>query len=462
MKTKNINLIVIFVLVIIALVWQIFLLRKYVNFGYYDWDLALYAQAMWRMMHGSLETSLFGMNFLGNHAEYISFLVLPLYFFFPHPLTLVYLNIGAFIISAYILYLVFQKYLSPWLSAILCLLYVFYPPNLYMLAYEFHFESLALPFIAGMFLYYIEHRFIPFMIFGLLACLCKENIPSIMVMFGLFSLFRRGINRCQWGVIPIVTGFLYFCCVMFIIIPFIRHELPTTGNIYVSMFQPKLLLSFSALNIEYLKELFTPLVFIPFIGGWPLLLSTPIFAQNMLSSMFTMHTIYFHYAATIAPFIFVATAIGLHLLKKILRPSFFVFIIVLMVFASSLVFTQHSKALNDKLYQVRYPKNDIENKMILAIPTEASVVASFKYLSHLSNRNEVYAFYNVWLGRNLFTGNSFVLPKTVRYAMVDLEDPWLRDGYRVDPVGVQRRVQAFLDDGWRVLSRSEGLLLLHR
>ena len=53
--------------------WLGLLAWKYYSFGYYDWDLAMYAQVMGNLKHGSLYSSLMGMNFLGNHAEYISF-----------------------------------------------------------------------------------------------------------------------------------------------------------------------------------------------------------------------------------------------------------------------------------------------------------------------------------------------------------------------------------------------------
>ena len=51
-----------------------------VNNGHFDdIDLAIFAQACSRLMHGSLFSSIRGMNVLGDHSSLVLFLVTPLY-----------------------------------------------------------------------------------------------------------------------------------------------------------------------------------------------------------------------------------------------------------------------------------------------------------------------------------------------------------------------------------------------
>ncbi|MBF0593927.1 MAG: DUF2079 domain-containing protein [Candidatus Omnitrophica bacterium] len=462
------------------LLWAYLLTVKFVNYGYYDWDLSLYSQAMWRMIHGSLDVSLFGMNFFGNHAEYISFLVAPFYFLMPHPLTLVYINVIAFFIAAYVFYFIFKRFLSPWTAVVFCCLYVMYPPNLFMLVYEFHFESLALPFIAGMFLFLLEKRFIAFMICGVLACLCKENIPSILVMFGLASFFRKGVDRRIWGMIPVITGLAYFILVMFVVIPYIRRDLPHSGNIYLGMFsrlgtEPgEIMISLltkpwlvwqilvSNGNLFFLNELFSSVSFISFLCPWPLFIGMPILLQSLFSSAPQFHTIFFHYTATLAPFIFVSAAAGAGVLMKFLRQRSFHFIMVILLFSAVGFVCKYQVPLISRFHFQRDVHDDLYDSMVQRVPPGASVVASFKFLNHLSNRDGLYAFYNVWLGKNLLTGRTYVLPDTVQYALVDLADPWLAADYRLDPENVDKRVQAFMADGWQVRSRSQDTYLMQR
>ncbi|MBF0505061.1 MAG: DUF2079 domain-containing protein [Candidatus Omnitrophica bacterium] len=462
------------------LVWSWVLTIKFNNFGYYDWDLSLYSQSMWQIIHGSVFVSLFGMNFLGNHAEYISFLIAPVYYFFPHPLTLVYLNLFAFFVSAFVLYRIFKLFLSPLASVLLCFVYIFYPSNIFMLVYEFHFESIALPFISGMFFFYITKRFAPFIICGILACICKENIPSFLTMFGVASFFRTGVNKKLWCGVPLTLGLLYFLSVMFIVMPFIRRDMPHPGNIYWGLFQglgsspQEILLSFftkpllvikilfSQQNIQYLFNLLSPLCFASVLMPWPLLVGGPVFLQNMFSCVPMQHTVYFHYAATLGPSVFVAAAMGMAHIKKHLRQITFRMILLLILTLSLVNFIHYRPALLPRLSMVRYQQANVRQEMVNAVPPGAPVVASFDLLSHLTSRSELYAFYNVWLGRNLFIPSTFNIPSSVKYAVVDLSDPWLKDAYRNDPQGVDQRVKAFLSDGWKSLKQSHGLFLLHR
>ncbi|MBF0595534.1 MAG: hypothetical protein HQL22_11300, partial [Candidatus Omnitrophica bacterium] len=115
-----------------------------------------------------------------------------------------------------------------------------------------------------------------------------------------------------------------------------------------------------------------------------------------------------------------------------------------------------------RLHQVRDSQDDMREALVRRIPFNESVIASFDFLSHLSNRDGVYAFYNIWLGKNLLTKGPYYFPRTVKYALIDLEDPWLKTAYADDPKGVGERVDKFLQDGWIISSRSRGILLLHR
>jgi len=111
---------------------------------------------------------------------------------------------------------------------------------------------------------------------------------------------------------------------------------------------------------------------------------------------------------------------------------------------------------------MRDRQDDIREKMVRDVPDGAPVVASFDFLSHLANRRELYAFYNVWLGKNLFTGKTFFLPDTVRYALIDFSDPWLKNAYQNTPQEVDKNIRSFLNKKWKVLNQSGGIQLLYR
>ena len=105
---------------LLTLCWTALLTVKFNFFGYYDWDLALAAQTLWNLTHGSTHVSLYGMNFLGNHAEYAAFLLAPLYKIFPSPLLLIYLKVISFFSAAFVLFLLARRVFSlSWYAYIL-------------------------------------------------------------------------------------------------------------------------------------------------------------------------------------------------------------------------------------------------------------------------------------------------------------------------------------------------------
>src|ERR1700686_1111558 len=65
---------------------------KFHFFLYDDFDLAIHDQIFWNILHGRIFNSILGVDFLGNHAHFISFLTAPFYALFPHPLSLLFLE----------------------------------------------------------------------------------------------------------------------------------------------------------------------------------------------------------------------------------------------------------------------------------------------------------------------------------------------------------------------------------
>jgi len=124
--------------------WADLLTNKFYSLGYYDWDFDLAAQTMWNLCHGSTRVSLYGTNFLANHSEYFAFLLVPVYSFFQHPLTLIHLNLLSFFGGAFVFYRIAQKNIGSWMAICFMTLFIIHPANIFMLLYEFHFESLAI------------------------------------------------------------------------------------------------------------------------------------------------------------------------------------------------------------------------------------------------------------------------------------------------------------------------------
>src|SRR6185295_17342268 len=83
-----------------ALTFSWVCVTKYRFYLYRDFDLAIFTQATHGLLHGSLVSSIRGMNWLGDHSSLVLFLVLPIYAIAQHTATLLVLQSVALALGA--------------------------------------------------------------------------------------------------------------------------------------------------------------------------------------------------------------------------------------------------------------------------------------------------------------------------------------------------------------------------
>ena len=462
------------------LFWCGVLTFKYCSFGFYDWDFALYSQAMWSLCHGTTTASLFGTSFLADHAHFIAFLITPLYFIFRHPLTLIYLEVFSLYMGAYILYQLAQRLTTPMTALGLLIIYIFHPANIFMLLFEFHFESLCLGLI--FLLFYLQYlgRYTAFIVTALVLMLVKENMALIVLMMGAYGLIFKPGGRIKWGLLPMCLGLVFFMLNMFVIMPLVRQHLTlhqsaywglfswlghTPGEILKNLFLHPLSIARQLATLEnfnFVKGTLGGFIFGTLCSPFVLLIATPIFLQNLLSGSPMQHTLFFHYAATLVPFCAVSAVYGFAFLKKICLSWFYHALLILSLLWTAQGFMDNLPSMQRSLSFCDSKKATIREFLIRKIPPDAGVVASIIFLSHLSQRKDVYALYNVWMNTNYFTGeHPFHLPPTVHYALVDFYEPYLM--FNADHQKYQSRINKFLKTGdWRLKYNQSGMALYER
>ncbi len=461
--------------------WFSLLNYKYNHFGYYDWDLALYNQAIWQLSQGSFYSHLWGMNFLANHAEYITFLLVPIYKIFSHPMTLVCFKVLSSVFGGYILYLIARKSFSFLTSIIFMLLYFLYPPNVFGLLYEFHFESLSLILIFLLLYFFQNEQFKSFIVVAILTALIKENMPPIIVMFGIYGLLIRSKyeEKIKWGVAPIVIGLTVFITAIFFITPYLRKDFPT-NNQYLGLysqlgtspieiaktfiFNPIKILSmmFDSRNIFYLKELFAPLMFLPLLSPLIVLLSLPLFLQHLLSGAAQEHTIYFHYATTFSPFLFVAMIETLRTFQLRMKKHIITFVVCLLVAVGIINLSHYKNALIVRLRCYSDYESAQLWRLINQIPSDKGVMATLSFLAPLSNRPVVESFLDVPQDRHGLAPKKFELSDDITYALISYDDEWVRGQIQSDPENSLNRIRKFFDVGWKEKDRFKNTVLLER
>jgi uncharacterized membrane protein len=468
----------------VAMIMYSFLIvHKYLYFGYNDWDSAFYVQSLWNLLHGRVQSSIFGFHCFGSHAEFIDLFLVPVFVFFQHPVTFSIIEIFFFVLSACLLYRMIVDGLGRWPAFLLTLAYLIFPPNFFALCHELNPEKLApLLFLLAVF-FFRKKELLYFYISLLLLSLVKENMPLIVLMFGLWGLAARDRDKVKWGVVPVLFALFYFIVVVKLVIPYFRDmehhslwgrfkDLGTTPQEIIAnafRFETWVRVLSTPLNINYIFSLFGILLVPALLSPSLILLIAPILAYHLLSSYALEKTIFFYYGMALTPAIFLAAAQTLSKFRsshvfKVLICSFFLAVVLfnLSSFWGGITLKTALNAPPEVLDQWR---------LVRMIPPDAPVIATFKFLPALSLRSELYSFHKVYdvayqdldaMKWSDFNVNSvFKVPGNVTYALVDFNDHWLRVALEQDPEYTRNKLGDFFKD-WQAVGSSGRAVLFRR
>jgi uncharacterized membrane protein len=445
---------------------------KYVSFAYFDFDFAIHDQILWNLTQGRLYNSILGVNFLGNHIHFISFLIAPFYKIFAHPVFLLLLQTLAFAFSAIPIYKIAQNILGHRLALAVGLIFLLYPGLGFSNLYEFHPTCFAAFFLSWMFYFFFVGKRGLFTLFMVLALLCQENIALAVITLGIYS-FITGKNR-RLGLIAFVSGVFYFLICVKILLPHFNQNTIQFITIYkrLGSSYPEILktilfhplkvfkIVFQTQKIVYLRDMLTSLLFLPLLSPVALILSLPFFAQHLLSNRVGEASLYYHYTAELIPPLFIAFIFGLAFIRKFLTREWFLFFVILYTaLASNLALGPHFQWARHIQYLIPDEKDACKQIMLEKIPSDAAVVATFEFLPHLSHRKELYSFHHVYDGFYTLSDKPFVLPESVEYALIDFKDRLTFVGFRTKRAN--NNLKNFLTQ-WQPIQRAGDIILFKR
>jgi len=408
---------------------------KFYSFAYDDFDFAIHDQIIWNILHGRIFNSILGVDFLGNHAHFISFLAAPFYYFSPHPLFLLFLQTVFLAAGVFPLYALARDYHGHRMSLIICMVYLLYPGLGFTNLYEFHPTCFAVFFLLCAANYFYKENFGLFNVFMVLSLLCQENIALIFVMWGIYACVLK--RRLKWVLWPTFLGALYFLFCVYVILPHFNKNTFNFFHIYgplggslgevvkncflhpvkviAILFQPQ--------KIDFLLKIFVSVLFIPFFAPLSLLPAFFIFLQHLLSFRPGEASLHYHYTAELIPFIFVGFIFGI---KKIHEgKSKYKLLGLLLIFnalISNLMIGPHLQMMQEWKRLISDHAFVQKEHMIKQIPQDASVVSTFEFLPHLSHRQDLYSFHHVYSGFYTLFTKPYHLPDNVQFALIDFND----------------------------------------
>jgi len=296
-------------------------------------DLGLEENVIWNALHsGSLfKTTPYGGptgNLLGEHAAYLSYAIAPIYAIHQSAETILILQAVLIGAAAIPLYLVARQYLGPWLSCLVGVLYVFYPPLHGSNLYDFHYPPLA-PFFLWFTLFFVlTRRTVRAVIFAILSLSVREDVSFGLMVFGLFLMITN--RRARAGLWLAAAGLVYFIGMKLVIMPLQRggqqafiHQYAGlvgegtkgfSGVMKTVLGNPVFTSSviFEKDKLIYLLEIFLPLAFFPLRRPIGLLCCVPGFLFTLLSTGYRpLYQISFQYTAHWTAYLFLAVIVNL-------------------------------------------------------------------------------------------------------------------------------------------------------
>jgi uncharacterized membrane protein len=429
-------------------------------------DFGIMDQAIWSTVHGHpLHQTICNIVFDTNcaspdgimrfaiHFEPILFPISLFYLLWSNPKILFVIQTLVVASGAYPAFLLARLRLrSSWAGVVIACLYLLYPVQQQATVSDFHAVTLTAALLLFTLYFMYTRRTIWFFVFAIASMACKEEVPLIVLMIGLWSIvFQR---RWLSGGGLALLALCWFALGYYVIMP---HFSPTGHPLLISrysdvgespvgllkdmLYHPRVFLNtyvwekdhFAYIHVllgpaGYLpKSNGDPLFYLPLLAPWIMILALPALLLNLVSSNPQMYSGLFHYSAEIVPIIIFSVIEALALIVWLVRLCTVLLarlfergtqsietlslrvqrwghaasVAILIVLS---IGTVASAVRSDYYFHGQLPFSQgfiwpqssahlaLAQHFIDMVPQEASVSAQTKIVPHVSHRNFIYMF----------------------------------------------------------------------
>ncbi len=411
---------------------------RWKTFQYQTADLAFYVQGLWQTLRGQGSASLLDTSIMGNHAEPITFLLLPVFWIWKHPMTLVVIQTALLITMPFTAKRIatFMEF-SPRAATGLALAMLLAPAAGFGALHEFHPEALAAPFILLM----IEARMkgmagLHFLWF-LLALACGENIALLLGWMGVvhFTLERRKGREWQtaMNMVPAVIAFSWVLAYTLWLGPKwnggrvdssgLYSHLSADGGMLKNLYtKPGLFFGAFWQGLKggnLVWGLLLPFVFLPVLRLRWMIIAAPLLLQHLLSWRSSEWQIYWHYGLPLLPLMWIAATEAAA--RLFWRDAVATYMIAACVIVQ--LWFGPLRAMGRTLATAgpEWQKSRVHADLLATVSPGDSVTASFGFLSHLAKRDDLQSLHLVSQGMKTPGGNRYI-PRPSDHVLVDYSD----------------------------------------
>ncbi|MGH7245524.1 MAG: DUF2079 domain-containing protein, partial [Candidatus Levyibacteriota bacterium] len=386
---------------------------RYQNFFTGRFDLGNMDQTVWNTLHGRIFelTNPNGTNIMSRlafHADFILILLAPFYLIWQDPQMLLLIQTVILACGAIFVFLIAKNIIqNKNIALAFSFAYLINPSINHTNLFDFHPVALATTFLLAAWYFLQNKKMLLFLFFLLLAALTKEEAWLIAGFFGVYIFFWKkkrifGITLTTvslalfylliWKIIPTFLGTQHFALSYYA-----DFGSTPSGIVKGLIFSPLKIIStiLQKKQLTYLFELFFPLGFLSLLFPFALLFALPDLAINILSNDGQLHEIYFHYASTITPFLFVSAAYAVVRIKKIF-PACINAVFITLIMTTSILSAYFfgplpgARYANISVFTQSLPIRNEVSQFLSSIPRKYSVAATNNIGSHLSHRQFIY------------------------------------------------------------------------
>ncbi len=417
---------------------------RYLTYSTPNFDFGLFCNMFYNMAETGVPNATSERDMLLSHFAVhfspIYYVMLPIYYIFPSPVTLQILQ--AVIIYSGIIPIVLiarKRGLSKKISVAVAMVYAAYPALSAGCFYDLHENCFLVTLLLWVFYFFEAEKYIPLAAFSLLTLFVKEDAFIYLVIFALYIL----ISTKKWkvGVPMAIIPLIYFVIVSTLMEQYgtgimsgrfgnmiYDSEDGLIGVIKTILVNPGYTLSQIFVSsaggtekLKYLIQLLLPLAFLPFATKKVsrFLLLTPTLL-NILTMYKYQPDITFQYSFGITAFLFYIALMNLSELKPFSKG----YLTRVAIIASVLMFTI-VVIPKYNTYHTRYEDTSeligrLDYALEEVLPEDASVTCSTFLLAHISSRDVIYE-----VGYHTYKEDGQTLYKTdTEYIVLDI-----RSGY---------------------------------
>lgn len=343
---------------------------SYNNFDFGKFDLGNMTQMMWNSLHGKPMwlTDYFGTNMPRwgmSHVDPLLLIFLPIFYFFQHSLTLVFVQVILVTATSFLLFGLAQRKLHSQLAAFfVALTFLFYPATGFLTSRTgFHGVTPAMFFFVGAFYLFevayeeqklTNKRKVLFWILLIITMTGKEQISLYVFFYGLFIWLFRGQKKLGWQVS--IVSMAWFITAFFVIIPAFSHyrvegykkfadsvdidpeyeNEVTKSNYFLGRYKdfgdsylgivwgavthPSLMVRvlLGGDKLQNLRQTLAPLLLFPLLYPATLVMAVPDLAMNYLTVGLGTSEIYNHRISMIVPVLFISTIMAISLISTLI------------------------------------------------------------------------------------------------------------------------------------------------